>query len=241
MCARTCSVLCGSCKAPQLALRAVLGEAYLGAKDFALLEQQYENETWFGGDAGSDGAAMANDHRLMWKQTGARSLSCYYRDNFRVVGGVMVPVEGQLYEEIDPSMHVLMLGAERDTTMVKTWFLYSLSRLSLGKAQVIRFREIKAASHHGVLHGEHAESVAYQISHFVRASKGLEWSMMGQLRMLHNFMSDAGEVCASPQRNATLRHTRRHTTPPSHECRSVPRRAETRQGHLSHCYQFAFC
>lgn len=171
-------------------LSPVFAEALLGAKDFAPLSEMFKGEAWFDAIDSSD---LRHEHLRVWKMTGAKRLSCYYRRNFQVEGGVVVPVEANVFEEIDPATNILMLHAERNGPAVSRLFQRSLGQLSSQRARVVRFRAIANATHHNILHTSAVSEVAQQIHEFIWASQSYRLSLMSRMGIVPDFTLDSGQ------------------------------------------------
>jgi len=160
---------------PFYSLLSPLKSAYLASSDFSPMLARIENETWYD--------EYKQDYLRSWKQTGPRNLACYHRDNFRVVNQRAVPSEPYLYEDLHPTPHILMLGAERDALSAKRLFLQSVNKLELIRGRLLAVRIVHNASRNTVLHNFFAHEVASEMARFDWATDMHRYGLLSALKV----------------------------------------------------------
>ncbi|CAD7965557.1 unnamed protein product [Amoebophrya sp. A25] len=106
-------------------LNPIVGEMALGMLDFKVLQNQMEETL---GDAKwYPGSSLKADYMKFWKNTGARPLTCYFRDNFEVVKGKM-QAKSDWYTDLRPAgMHILLIKAEREISYSREQWIGSFT------------------------------------------------------------------------------------------------------------------
>ncbi|CAD7948926.1 unnamed protein product [Amoebophrya sp. A120] len=146
-------------------LSPVLGESALGMKDFAPLQKQIQDD--FTDGTFNDETAMMAEYLKFWKNTGVRSLTCYFRDNFEVKDDRMHATNNWFGDLHPKHPHILLVNAERELSYRKEQWLGSFTMIPRELARQMRLHTVSDASGQNLLFSdEHAEEVASEISDF---------------------------------------------------------------------------
>ncbi|CAD7958279.1 unnamed protein product [Amoebophrya sp. A120] len=155
-------------------LSPIIGESAIGMKDFAALKSQMEDD--FDDGTFDDGTMMRAEYVKFWRNTGARSLTCYFRDNFEVKDGRMHAV-GDWFADLHPKHpHILLLNAEREISYRKEQWLGSFTMIPRELSRHLRMHTVSDASSKDLLFSDkHSEELAEEISAFAWSVRMTEY------------------------------------------------------------------
>lgn len=142
-----------------------LSDWYFGVKDFAFYTKYMQNQTWWNQE-------WAQEYMLQWRKTGTSALSCFFRDNFKVSNGVLVPVEADEIKKIDPNMPILMLSGELDLFTSPMMYVNSIGLLTRKRGKILMHRSVQSMGNADILHNE--SSVDEVVSTFNSFARGIQ-------------------------------------------------------------------
>ncbi|CAD7942359.1 unnamed protein product [Amoebophrya sp. A25] len=161
-------------------LSPLVGEGLIGARDFQALKDQIEDDEvpdayW------EEDSTLRRQYEKFWRETGASSLSCYFRDNFEVVrgaggGGSKMVAKNDWMDSLHPKrIHLMLLRAERELNFREEQWMGSFSMLGRTAARNYMVHTVSEASTKDLFFEEkYAKEVAYEVNRFVWGVKNYE-------------------------------------------------------------------
>eukprot|EP00392_Amoebophrya_sp_AT5.2_P001744 g1746.t1 len=169
-------------------LSPIVGEMALGLNKFAKLRETLQDGKTYNADhLFDDGSPLLRDYTKFWKNTGIRSLTCYYRHNFHVSRRRMEATRDWFNDLHPAAPHVLLIRAERDVSFSGKQWMGAFAMIPRRNARHMKYHTVSDAKTEELLFKDKvAGQVAAEISRFALGVELTEtWWLPSMFKLIY--------------------------------------------------------